>query len=187
MAGDVRRFCLRRRVSTGGETLECRCAITVTLREIHACAECTAVGVDAIPLHSAQSNWAQAQAQDPATSLVYDRPLHGHRKPSALDARQRTPTSVRHQCSPVPYNGVDPQRVCHAEDSAPTWHLRDGATTPQIPTRKPGKVLRPKRTRLPLPTRRPSVVTPTSTRKRGVFQMAHSVGWSLHRATKPPQ
>ncbi len=157
----------------------------IPMREIHACAECTAVGVDAISLHVAQSNWAQAQ--DPATSLVYDRQLHGHRKPSARDARQRTPTSVRHQCSPVPYNGVDPQRVYHAEDSAPTWHLRDGATTPQIPTRTPGKVLRSTSTQLPLPTRRPSVVTPTSTRKRGVFQMAHSVGRSLHRATKPAQ
>ncbi len=43
------------------------------------------MGVDATSLHAAQSNWAQAQAQGPATSLVYDRPLHGQRKPSAQE------------------------------------------------------------------------------------------------------
>ncbi len=43
------------------------------------------MGGDAISLHSAQSNWAQAQSQDPATSLVYDRQLHGQRKPRAQE------------------------------------------------------------------------------------------------------
>ncbi len=55
------------------------------MREIHASAECTTVGVDAISLHSAQSNWAQAQAQDPATTFVYDRQLHGQCKSSAQE------------------------------------------------------------------------------------------------------
>ncbi len=57
----------------------------IPMREIHASAECIVVGVDAISIHSAQSNWAQAQAQDPATTLVYNRQLHGRRKPSAQE------------------------------------------------------------------------------------------------------
>ncbi len=57
----------------------------IPMREMHASAECTAVGVDAISLHAAQSNWAQAQAQDLTTSLVYGRQLHGQRKPSAQE------------------------------------------------------------------------------------------------------
>ncbi len=58
--------------------------LRIPMREIHACVECAAVGVDAISLHT-QSSWAQAQAQDPATSLVYDRQLHGQRKTSAQE------------------------------------------------------------------------------------------------------
>ncbi len=57
----------------------------IPVREICTCVECPAVGVDAISLHTAQSNWAQAQAQDPATSLVYDRQLHGQRETSAQE------------------------------------------------------------------------------------------------------
>ncbi len=53
--------------------------------EKHEYAECTAVGVDVISLYAAQLNLAQAQAHDPTTSLVYDRQLHGQRKPSAQE------------------------------------------------------------------------------------------------------
>lgn len=57
----------------------------VPMREPHHCATCEAVDVNTITLHTATSNWAGAQANDPDVSLLYDRQLHGQRKPTAQE------------------------------------------------------------------------------------------------------